>query len=159
MAHLHNGRGLNRQSRSRRPHGSYQFPIERRAVIAAGMAETNGWPTKQTAGLLCVCRTYVDLVRRLDKDERLKLVRGELKLAQLYKEHLQRQAERRAERLAECEAQARPELKPAPDAPKPPTTMADVVAWWLTASETEHAAVVGSIGVLSPWHAIEKNLG
>jgi hypothetical protein len=126
------------------------------------MAETNGWPSKQTAGLLCVCRTYVDLVRRLDKNERLKLVHGGLKLAQLYKEHLQRQAERRAElqqaELQQAELQ-QAELKPVPNAPKPPTTMADVVAWWLTASETEHAAVVGSVGVLSPWHAIEKNLG
>ena len=49
--------------------------------------------------------------------------------------------------------------KSAPDAPKPPTTMADVVAWWLTASETEHAAVVGSVGVTSAWDAIESHLG
>ena len=48
------------------------------------------------------------------------------------------------------------EVKSALDAPKPPTTLADVVAWWLTAPEAEHAAVVGSV---SPWRAIERNLG
>jgi hypothetical protein len=88
------------QNNGRRPYGSYRFSIERRAVVAAGLAETNGWPTRQTAGLLCVSRTYVDLVRRLDEDKRVKLDRGELKLAQVHKEHLQRLAERRVERLA-----------------------------------------------------------
>jgi hypothetical protein len=51
------------------------------------------------------------------------------------------------------------ETKSAPEAPKPPTTLADVTAWWLTASETEHAAVVGSVGVASAWDAIEAHLG
>jgi hypothetical protein len=51
------------------------------------------------------------------------------------------------------------ETKSVPDAPKPPTTLADVVAWWLTASEAEHAAVVGRVGVVSPWRAIEAHLG
>jgi hypothetical protein len=89
------GRGL-----KRRPYGSYKLSIERRAVVAAGLAEQNGWPTRQTAGLLCVSQTYVNLVRRLDKSERVKLTRGELKLARLHKEHLQQLAERRAQRLA-----------------------------------------------------------
>jgi hypothetical protein len=51
------------------------------------------------------------------------------------------------------------ETKSAPEAPKPPTTMADVVAWWLTASPAEHAAVVGAVGVATPWDAIAAHLG
>ena len=98
------------KSRPRRPYGSYKLPIERRAVVAAGLAEQNGWPTRQTAGLLCVSRTYVDLVRHLDKSERVKLARGELKLARLHKERLQQLAERRAKRqAAEREAKVQAE--------------------------------------------------
>jgi hypothetical protein len=96
-------------SQPRRPYGSYQFSIERRAVVAVGTAEQNGWPTKQAAGLFSVCPAYVDLVRRLGADDRLRLVRGELRLAQLHKDYRQRLAERRAQRLAakrEAEAQA-----------------------------------------------------
>ena len=52
-----------------------------------------------------------------------------------------------------------PQVKPAPEAPKAPTTMADVVAWWLAASEAEHAAVIGSVGVATPWDAIAAHLG
>ena len=59
--------------------------------------------------MLCVSRTYVDLVRHLDKSERVKLDRGELRLAQVHKEHLRRLAERRAQRQAELDAQIREE--------------------------------------------------
>jgi hypothetical protein len=104
MKSQHNGQSSGRQSR--RTYGAYRYPLERRAVVAAGMAEQNGWPTKQAAGLFAVNATYVDLVRHLDAGERGKVARGELKLAQLYKNYQQRLAERRAQRLAvEQEAQ------------------------------------------------------
>jgi hypothetical protein len=98
MKSQHNGQSSGRQSR--RPYGSYQFSLERRACAAATMANENGWPTKQAAGLFAVNATYIDLVRHLNADDRLRLARGELKLAQVHKEHLQQLAERRAQRLA-----------------------------------------------------------
>jgi hypothetical protein len=108
---LDNGNTRGRQSR--RPHGSYQFPIERRAAVAAGIAAENGWPTKQAAGLLCVNPVYVNLARHLSAEDRLRLARGELKLAQLHKQHLQSSAERRAKKQkAKLEAeQARREAQ------------------------------------------------
>jgi hypothetical protein len=42
---------------------------------------------------------------------------------------------------------------------KPPTTLADVISWWLAASKAEHAVVVGNVCVVTPWDAIEANLG
>jgi hypothetical protein len=70
------------------------------------MAEENGWSTKHAASLHCVNPTYVALVRHLGAEDRLKLVRGELKLARLYKDYQQRLAERRAQRRqAEFEAE------------------------------------------------------
>ena len=76
--------------------------------------------------------TYIEAAAHLSSEQLRQLRRGELTIS---------------------------ELKPTLGAPKSPTTMADVVAWWLTASEAEHAAVVSSVGVVSPWHAIEANLG
>jgi hypothetical protein len=91
-----NGRNPVRQA-----YGSYQLPIERRAVIAAGMVRENGWTRRQAAGHFCVNPAYVGLVARLGEDERLKLVRGELTLSALYHGDRQRLApERRAKRLA-----------------------------------------------------------
>jgi hypothetical protein len=88
-----------RQPRRRR--GSYRFPIGRRAAVAAGMVLENGWTAQQAAGLLGVCPTYVGLARHLGADDRLRLARGELKLSDVYKDHLRHLAESRAQRLAE----------------------------------------------------------
>jgi hypothetical protein len=103
-----NGRNPVRQA-----YGSYQHPIERRAVVAAGMIKQNGWTQKQASGLLCVNPGYVGLVRRLNDEDLLKLSRRELKLSHLWKNYRRDLAERRAKRLAaergaqvqaECEA-------------------------------------------------------
>ena len=75
--------------------------------------------------------TYIETASRLSPEQLRQVRRGELTLA---------------------------ELKPVPETPKPPTTVGDVVAWWLTASEAEHAAVVGSVGVTSAWDAIAPHL-
>jgi hypothetical protein len=100
-----NGRNPVRQA-----YGSYQLPIERRAVVAAGMVKQNGWTQKQAAGLLCVNPGYVGLVRRLNDEDRLKLARRELKLARLWKDYRHDLAERRAKLLAaEREAQMKAE--------------------------------------------------
>jgi hypothetical protein len=98
MNNQHNGRTPVRQSRRRR--GSYQRSIEQRAAIAGGMIKENGWTIKQAAGLFCVNSAYVSLVRGLSDDDRIKLARGELKLAQLHKDYCRRLAERRAQWLA-----------------------------------------------------------
>ena len=99
--------------------------------VAVMRGEARLRPTlKVVSGALGVSTTYLEAAMKLPPQELRQLERGELTLA---------------------------EVKSAP-APKPPTTMADVVSWWLTASEAEHAAVVGSVGVVSPWHAIEANL-
>jgi hypothetical protein len=83
--------------------------IEQRAAVAARWVD-EGWPATKAAGLACVNPTYVGLARRLNEDERSKLVSGELKLARLHKEHCQHLAERRAKRLAaEREAQMKAE--------------------------------------------------
>jgi hypothetical protein len=87
---------------------------------------------KVVARALGVSTTYIEQAARLSPEQLRQVRRGELTIS---------------------------ETKPAPDAPKPATTLADVVAWWLAASETERAALVGSVGVVSPWHAIEANLG
>jgi tRNA U54 and U55 pseudouridine synthase Pus10 len=74
------------------------------------MIVANGWTAKQAAGLLCVNPTYVGLARRLNADDRLRLARGQLRLAALYQDHPQRLAEHRAQRLAaEREAQVKAE--------------------------------------------------
>jgi hypothetical protein len=92
-------------------------------AVAVMRGEANLRPTlKVVARALEVSATYIEQAARLSPEQLRQVRRGELTLA---------------------------ELKPAPDAPKPATTLADVVAWWLTASEAEHAAVVGSVGVRS----------
>jgi hypothetical protein len=80
---------------------------------------------------LDVSVTYIEMAARLSPEQLRQLRRGEIALA---------------------------ELKPTPKTGKPLTTLADVVAWWLTASEAEHAAVVGGVGVASAWDAIEPHL-
>jgi hypothetical protein len=65
-----------------------------------------GWRNKmagrpnKSLGLFAVNPAYVNLVRHLSEEDRVKLARGELKLAHLHKEHVRRLAERRAQRLA-----------------------------------------------------------
>jgi hypothetical protein len=98
MHEAHKPPQSNGQVKSRQPHGSYRANISHRAVVAAGLAEENGWPTKQAAALLCVNAAYVNLVRHLGAEDRIKLDRGELKLAHLHREHLRRLAARRAQR-------------------------------------------------------------
>jgi hypothetical protein len=96
----------------RQAYGSYQLPIKRRAVVAAGMVKQNGWTQKQAAGLLCVNPGYVGLVGRLNDEDLLKLSRRELKLSRLWKDYRRGLAERRTKRLAvEREAQVRAERK------------------------------------------------
>jgi hypothetical protein len=100
----------------RRRRGSYQHPIERRAVVAAGMVEQNGWTQKQAAGLCCVNVAYVGLVQRLNDEDRLRLSRSEIKLSHLWKNYRRDLAERRAKRLAayaEVQAQAEREAREA----------------------------------------------
>jgi hypothetical protein len=101
--------------------------------VAVMRGEASLRPTlKVVARALGVSTTYIEQAARLSPEQLRQVRRGELTIS---------------------------ETKPAPDAPKPATTLADVVAWWLAASETERAALVGSVGVVSPWHAIEANLG
>jgi hypothetical protein len=102
-----NGRNPVRQA-----YGSYQLPIERRAVVAAGMVREHNWTQRQAAGLCCVNAGYVGLVQRLNDEDRLRLSRSEIKLSHLWKNYRRGLAERRAERLAaEREAQAQAERK------------------------------------------------
>jgi hypothetical protein len=100
--------------------------------IAVMRGEASLLPTLQVvARALEVSATYIEQAARLSPEQLRQVRRGELTLA---------------------------DVKPAPETRKPPTTLADVVAWWLIASEAEHAAVVGSVGVASPWRAIEAHL-
>jgi hypothetical protein len=100
--------------------------------VAVIRGEAGLKPTlKVVARALGVSVTYIEAAARLSPELLRQVRRGELTLA---------------------------ELKPAPETPKSATSLADVVAWWLTASEAEHAAVVGSVGVASPWRAIEAHL-
>ena len=109
MVHVNPNRATRRVRQSRRRF-RYHLPIERRAAVAAGMILQNGWTQKQAAGLLCVNPAYVGLVQRLDDVVRLKLARGELKLAPIWKAYRASLAERRAQRLAaEREAQVKAE--------------------------------------------------
>jgi hypothetical protein len=99
-----------RQGRRRRRRGGYRLSIERRAAVAAFVVKECGWSAKQAAGLLCVNQAYVGLARQLSDDDWLRLARGELKLAAVYKDHRQCLAERRAERMAAaCEAEVQAE--------------------------------------------------
>jgi hypothetical protein len=101
-------------------------------AVAVIRGEASLKPTLDlVARALGVSTTYVETAAKLSPDQLRQLRRGELTLA---------------------------DVKPVPETPKPPTTLAEVVAWWLTASEAEHAAVVGSVGVASPWRAIESHL-
>jgi hypothetical protein len=77
-----------------------------RALAAADTADQTGRSTKDMASLFTVCPGYVDLVRHLDEDGRRKLVQGEVTLAQLRKEHLQRRAEQRVQQRAAEEREA-----------------------------------------------------
>jgi hypothetical protein len=100
-----NGRNPVRQA-----YGSYQHPIERRAVVAAGMVREHNWTQRQAAGLCCVNAGYVGLVQRLNDEDRLRLSRSEIKLSHLWKNYRRDLAERRAKRLAaEREAQMQAE--------------------------------------------------
>jgi hypothetical protein len=92
-----NGRNPVRQPRRCR----YQLPIERRAIVAAGMVREHNWTQRQAAGLCCVNAGYVGLVQRLNEADQYKLIRGELTLARLWKDYRRRLAERKAKRLAE----------------------------------------------------------
>ena len=87
MTALNNGRGPVPQSRQ--ASGSYKLPIEARAALAVGLIENGGWSLKDAAASLCVNRTYLMLARRLDDDDRLRLARSELKLAQVYRDYRQ----------------------------------------------------------------------
>jgi hypothetical protein len=87
--------------RRRRRRGNYCSSLERRAAVAAGMIEHDGWTARQAAGLVCVNPSYVSIVRHLGADDRLRVARGELKLSALYKDYRQRLAKRRAQRLAD----------------------------------------------------------
>jgi hypothetical protein len=84
------------------------------------------------ARALGVSVTYIEMAARLAPHQLRQVRRGELTLA---------------------------ELTPAPDSHKAPITLDDVIAWWMSASDADHAAVVSRVGVVSPWHAIEANLG
>jgi hypothetical protein len=88
-----NGRNPGRQA--------YRLPIERRAVVAAGMVREHNWSQRQAAGLCCVNPAYVSVAQRLSDDDRVKLARGELKLSRLWKNHLRELAEQRAQERAE----------------------------------------------------------
>jgi hypothetical protein len=90
------------QLNGRRPAGqaSYRLPIERRAVVAAGMIEENGWSQRQAAGLCCVNPAYVSLVQHLNSEDRVKLARREIRLSHLWKNYRRDLAARKAERLA-----------------------------------------------------------
>jgi hypothetical protein len=100
--------------------------------VAVMRGEASLRPTlKVVARALGVSTTYIEAAAKLPPEQLRQLSRGELTLA---------------------------DVAPAPEISKPPTTLADVVAWWLTASEAEHAAVVGSVGVATPWRAIEAHL-
>jgi hypothetical protein len=87
-----------RQSRRRR---RYQLPIERRAVVAAGMIKQNGWTLQQASGLLCVNPGYVALVKGLNESDHHKLIRGEIRLSDLWRDYRRGLTERRAQRQAE----------------------------------------------------------
>jgi hypothetical protein len=101
--------------------------------VAVMRGEASLRPTlKVVARALGVSATYIEAAARLSDEQLRQLRRGELTLA---------------------------DLKPAPEAPKPPTTFSDVVAWLLTCSQAERAAVVGSVGVATTWDAIESHLG
>jgi hypothetical protein len=110
MSTQNNGRNPARQPRRRRRAFYTNLSIERRAVVAAGMVRESGWTAQQAAGLCCVNPTYVGLARQVSDEDRLKLARGELRLARLWKDYRRDLAERQAKRLAaEREAQMKAE--------------------------------------------------
>ena len=90
-----NGRHRVRQA------STYRLPIERRAVVAAGMIEQNGWTQRQAAGLCCVNPAYVGVVRRLTGEDRAKLARREIKLSHVWRDYRRGLAEQRANRERE----------------------------------------------------------
>jgi hypothetical protein len=94
----------NRRLRQSRRRCRYQLPIERRAIIAAGMVREHDWTVRQASGLMCVNPGYVALVKRLDESDHYKLIRSELTLALLWRNYRRDLAERRAKLAAEHNA-------------------------------------------------------
>ena len=85
------------------------------------------------AAALDVSVTYIEYALKLSP-EQLRLVRqGRLTLAD-----------------------TKPAATPKPR--KPAVTLDDIATWWCSASEAEHAALIGRVGVVSTWDALEKNL-
>ena len=109
--HLHNN-GHAPQSKNKRDRRGrrYQLPIAARAVLAAKMVSEHGWSQRQAAGLMCVPPCYVALVGRLNESDHWKLIRGELRLAPLWRDYRRGLAERRAQRLV---AERKAEVKAA----------------------------------------------
>jgi hypothetical protein len=97
-------------SQPRRRRQDYRSPIGRRAAAAVIMIRDWGWGAKEASALFCVNRSYLNLVRKLTDADRRRLVRGELTLAALWREHCRELAERRAQRIAaEREAKVKAE--------------------------------------------------
>jgi hypothetical protein len=102
---------------TRRRWGSYQAPLEQRAVAAAIEVNEHGWSHRQAAALFGVNASYVGLVAGLDERTWRRLVDGELTLGQLWQGYTRSLAERRAARQeAERAAQTRVDQ---PQLPKP----------------------------------------
>jgi hypothetical protein len=86
------------------------------------------------ARALRVSASYIQAAERLPPEQQNQVRRGELTIPQ-------------ARKKSDYSAKQ----------PKP-LTIDDVVQWWLTTSDDEHAAVVRKVGVTTPWDAIAANL-
>ena len=100
-----------RRRRRRRRGDGYRAPISRVwTAIGADMCIKYGWSVRRAAAVFCSNPSYIGRAKSLSATDRARLARGELRIAELWKDYRRRLDERRAQRLAaEREAKVRAE--------------------------------------------------
>ena len=90
-----------KRRRRRNPWGSYRGTVEQRAAAATVLTRHLGWSVKQAASVCCVNKNYVWLAQRLSAEDKHRLSRDRLKLAEVSQDYKRQLAERRTQRSPE----------------------------------------------------------
>ena len=85
----------------RKAWGSYRGTVEQRAAAATVLTRHLGWSVKQAASICCVNKSYVWLAQRLSAEDKHRLSRDRLKLAEVSQDYKRQLAERRTQRSPE----------------------------------------------------------
>jgi hypothetical protein len=137
MTVLHNN-GSGPVPQSRQAYGAYKAPIGPRAVRAVDLFEAGVFGSiEAAASALCVNRTYLTLVRRLDEADRFRLASGEMKLAEVYRRQRQQRAQRK--RLEQSERARR-----------------SATASTVNLSDSAIERIVREVGVDRIWRAVDR---